>query len=282
MRSAAFRKRLSVVLASLLTVWVNVHACPRSAEESGDAVRHFAATGSARQSLRVLFIGNSYTYFNNLPALLSSLSASDPSGARIEAEMVTHSGATLRQHWENGEALAKLNQGHWDFVVLQEQSTLPIIDPQTMYRYARLFDGEIKRVGARTVFLLTWARQNRPETQAALNQAYLKIARELGAPVAPVGIAWQRARKLNARFLLYMTDQSHPNASGSYLAACVLYSVIVGHSPDRLAGTLMGRPVTAQGAVGTQSVELVKLSDEEAHTLQKIAWETTSDLPGNR
>lgn len=275
MRPATLQKNFSTVLVSLLTVLLSVPAHPRTGY--CDASHLFASTGSGKQTLRVLFIGNSYTYFNNLPALLSALSVSDPAAAQIETEMVAHSGATLRQHWEQGDALAELKKDHWDFVVLQEQSTQPIIDPETMYRYCRLFDAEIKRAGARTVFFLTWARQNRPETQAGLNEAYSKIARELGGLLAPVGIAWQRVRKLNSNLLLYMRDQSHPNAGGSYLAACVLYSVIVGHTPSRLAGTLIGKPVTGQGVVGSQPVELVKLSDEQAQTLQKIAWETISD-----
>jgi hypothetical protein len=236
------------------------------------------STDSSRvKTLHVLFIGNSYTYYNNLPELLADLSASQPREPHIDAEMVVRGGATLRQHWEEGRALARLRGGHWDFVVLQEQSTLPITDPATMHKYARLFDAEIRRAGAHTVFFLTWARQDKPDTQAALNEAYTSIARELGAKLAPVGIAWQTALKRNPRLLLYAVDQSHPNASGSYLAACVLYSVIIGKSPEKLSSLLIGRPVNVIGTIGARTVELVKLNEKEASLLQQVAWDAASD-----
>ena len=238
----------------------------------------WTACDTRPRSLRVLFVGNSYTYFNNLPALLSGLAASDASSTKIEAEMVVRGGASLKQHWEDGAATKKIKEAHWNFVVLQEQSTLPITDPETMKKYARLFDSEIRKAGARTVFFLTWARQNKPETQSALNNTYLAIARDLGAMVAPAGIAWQDALKENSKLLLYMLDQSHPNASGSYLAACVLYSVIVGKKPENLAATIRGRSVSLTGAIGSETVDLIDIDAAEASFLQRVAWNTVEDL----
>src|SRR5690349_6622272 len=104
---------------------------------------------------RVLFIGNSYTYFNNLPQMFAGLSASAKPPQTVETEMVVVGGATLKGLWENGRALEALKGGRWDYVVLQEQSTLgaaPMIngvvqisDPKTFHEYARRFDAEIKK-----------------------------------------------------------------------------------------------------------------------------------------
>lgn len=236
------------------------------------------ASGQARnqngtdQKIRVLFIGNSYTYFNNLPEMLSRLAAS--ANLIIETEMVARGGATLRQHWEEGQALKTLKQGHWDYVVLQEQSLLPINDPATMHKYARMFDAEIKQAGAKTVFYLTWARQNRPETQAALTEAYTKIAREFGAMIAPAGIAWQSALKENPQLVLHLPDQSHPNSLGIYLTACVFYSVLFSKSPENLSGRIEGRSAKTDGRINEESSELVNLSKADASFLQRIAWQT--------
>lgn len=244
---------------------------------TGSAASSSPSRFAAPTKLRVLFIGNSYTYFNNLPELLSQLSASANPAKPLEAEMVTRGGATLKMHWEEGKALKALQQGKWDYVVLQEQSMLPISDPETMHQYARLFDAEIKKAGAKTIFYLTWARQNQPENQAKLNDAYLHIARELKAMVAPVGITWANAFKADPKLVLHVEDKSHPNPAGSYLAACVFYSLIYGKSPENLAHRLVGIPVSHDGVVGNEKTELVNLNQAEAARFQRLAWQTVAN-----
>jgi hypothetical protein len=233
----------------------------------------------AAPKLRVLFIGNSYTYFNNLPEIFTQLSASARPAKHLEAQMITRGGATLKMNWEDGAALKALQQQKWDYVVLQEQSLLPINDPETMYKYARLFDAEIKKAGAKTIFYLTWARQHQPENQPKLNEAYLSIAKELGALIAPAGIAWQSAFKEVAKLELHTADQSHPNPAGSYLTACVLYAVMFAQSPEGLTGKIEGKPVNPEtGQMSQTKSELVNLSAAQAATLQRIAWETVKNL----
>lgn len=213
------------------------------------------------QTIKVLFIGNSYTYVNNLPSLLTQLAASMSKPKTIETQMVAVGGATLQSHWDNGNALEVLKQGSWNYVVLQEQSMLPIIEPETMYQYARLFDAEIKKVGADTVFFLTWARQNTPETQRNLTDAYMKITKQLDAVVAPVGIAWQKLHEEDANVMLYDADGSHPNLLGSYMAACVFYAILHNESP-----------------IGSTSYQSLGLSESQASFIQRIAWQTVESV----
>ena len=234
-----------------------------------------------QRPLRVLFIGNSYTYFNNLPELLAGLAASAKPARAIDARMVVRGGATLKLHWEQGKALQALRDGGWDYVVLQEQSTLPITDPATMHQYARLFDAEIKKAGARTVFFLTWARQHQPENQAKLNDAYQRIARELNARVAPVGIAWAKALKEKVKLTLHTEDQSHPNPAGSYLAACVFYAVFYDRSPEELGGRVVGRASSEDGTISEQRTDLVDLSAGDAALLQRLAWQAVQSARSN-
>ena len=238
--------------------------------------------------IRVLFIGNSYTYYNNLPQIVTALATS--ANQTLETEMIATGGATLKKHWEDGRALEALKRGHWDYVVLQEQSTLgfttggsQINSPKMFHEYARLFNAEIIKVGAKTVFFLTWARQNLPQTQAALTEAYLAIAKELKAIVAPVGIAWQRALKNNPSLALHQKDLSHPTPMGSYLSACVIVTTLFGKTSVRLTPRVLGNAVDATGRVlaepvsggnGNGTVELVSLSKSESAFLQQIARET--------
>lgn len=223
---------------------------------------------SEQQEIRVLFIGNSYTYVNDLPWLTKQLAESAKETKTLETEMVVVGGATLKNHWKRGEALKVLKAKSWDYVVLQEQSTLPITNPQEMYKYASLFDAEIKRVNSQTVFYLTWARQNQPETQQILTDSYTNIAKQLNAKVAPVGIVWQKIQQANPKLNLYSSDQSHPNPIGSYVAACVFYTTFYGNSPVGLSRRIYSSNSTTPQE--SNRIELESLSETDAQIIQNV------------
>jgi hypothetical protein len=226
-----------------------------------------ALAPTTRKPLRVLFIGNSYTYFNGgMGTLVQSLAAAVKGGRPLEYVEVTKGGQTLEGHWNDGKALAQIRKGGWDFVVLQEHSLRPLLDREKMYTYAKKFDAEIRKVGAKTVFFETWARKNRPEMQSGLDLAYTGIAHEVTALVAPAGLAWQTAFKEKPNLSLHIGDFSHPNPAGSYLNACVFYETLFGRSPE-------GLPRTIRSAAGKV---LVDLSESDARLLQHAAFETCS------
>lgn len=183
--------------------------------------------------LRVLFIGNSFTARNDLPGLIAQLAASR--GKTFEHELISAGGASLRMHWNRGEAQQAIAEGSFDAVVLQEQSTLPVKNAARMHENVRLFDGVIETAGARTVLYMTWARQREPQNQRIIADAYEAIGREIGATVVPVGLAWQRVLAEHPSTALHDPDGSHPTLAGTYLAACVFYSVLFGESPAGVA-----------------------------------------------
>lgn len=239
--------------------------------------------------LKVLFIGNSYTYFNNLPQILEKMVAEKDSRG-LETKMIVEGGATLQDVWEKKDTLKAIHQQKWDYVILQEQSKLgntyivngngKIVDPQNFHRYARLFDEEINKIGAKTVFYLTWAGEDtEPREQQILNNAYMSIGRELKDLVSPVGIVWQQVRKRDPRIKLYIEDKSHPTPIGSYIAACVLYSSLLGKSPIGLPNKITGRPVDDDGNIDTtKNLLLVNITKKDAELIQKTAWQTYQKL----
>jgi hypothetical protein len=238
---------------------------------------------SAPLPLRVLFIGNSYTYFNNLPEIVTRL-ADYGHQRKLETRMVAPGGWRLKDHWEQGEALNAVREGHWDYVVLQEQSTLGvnyylegkprIAGDEAFKPYAEKWAAEILKTGAIPVFYLAWARKATPEDQAALNYAYISAAKENGARIAPVGIAWAQARQQQPALELYYTDGSHPSPAGSYLAGCVIYAALFHRSPVGLPGKVSGIPVNLNTARAEpeKSAVLVDLPADQAQILQAAAW----------
>ncbi|MBD2644828.1 SGNH/GDSL hydrolase family protein [Nostoc linckia] len=221
-----------------------------------------------QQAIRVLFIGNSYIYVNDLPWLTQQLAESAKETRTLETEMVVVGGATLKSHWRSGKALRLLKTKRWDYVVLQEQSTLPITNPKEMYKYASLFDAEIKRVNSQTVFYLTWAKQNQPETQQILTDSYMTIAKELKAKVAPVGIAWQKVQEANPKLNLYSSDQSHPSPIGSYVAASVFYTIFYEGSPVGLSRRIYSSQFSTPQE--GNRLELESLSETDAQIIQNL------------
>lgn len=203
-------------------------------------------------SLNVLFIGNSFTFRNDMPGLIAQLA--DDRDQSFLYEQIVAGGASLRTHWNAGKATELIKQNEYDFVVLQEQSTLPIKNAGRFHENVRLFNDVIVAAGSKVVLYMTWARRKAPETQANLTEAYQSIGKDLGALVAPAGVAWEKLLAEPDAPILHDKDNSHPSLAGSYLAACVLYATVFAESP-----------------VG---IELeIKLSPEEQLRLQKAAWQ---------
>jgi hypothetical protein len=188
--------------------------------------------------IRVLFIGNSYTYVNDLPAMTTWLASKEKRA--LETTMIAEGGYTLEQHWKSGKAIATIRQGHWDFVVLQEQSTRAVQETASYQAYVRAFNLEILKMKAKTVLFLTWARRdmgNPLELQASWTKQFMVMAKELRTRVAPVGEAWLKYLQAGSGLDLYQEDGSHPSYAGTYLAACVFYTTFYGKSPVGLAAS---------------------------------------------
>ncbi len=154
---------------------------------------------------RILFVGNSYTFVNDLPHTFAALAKAGRH--TVEIGMAAEGGSTLSDHAGSPQTLSVLQSPKWDFVILQEQSQLPSLEPYriaSMYPAARLLVRRIRAGGATPLFFLTWAhRDGWPEydlngyepMQLQITQAYVSIAQELGVRIVPVGQAWRVARR---------------------------------------------------------------------------------------
>lgn len=197
-----------------------------------------AAKADAASSVSILFVGNSLTQVNDLPAVFKRFAAESPSHFEVETVAVTPGGAFLYDHWKRGEALAALREERPNFLVLQGQSTEPLVAPKSFSQSAGLFKAEADRVNAKTIMFATWARPagdpyykdatsgGSPEAmQAGLDSGYATVAKDIGAILAPVGVAFERAQQNSPKIRL-LDGTQHPSPAGTYLAAAVLFRVI--------------------------------------------------------
>lgn len=210
---------------------------------------------------RILFLGNSYTFYNGgLPMHVENLVESAHPQWDVYTEMIAPGGMTLQGHWDNQNTREAIQNGNWDFVVLQEQSTRPVDNPQLMYEYAVLLDSIITESGAETMFFMTWARENNPGMIEPLAEAYSFIGDQLDAVVSPVGLAFDLSLDTDPTVQLYAGDGSHPSQLGTYLAGCVFYAVLWDESP-----------------VGITDNSFPEMTTAEREYLQGIAWQTVLD-----
>ncbi len=236
-----------------------------------------AQSSAANAPLRVLFIGNSYIYVNDLPLVIADLAKAAHEPRRLEAEVVVPGGYTLEHHLAQGDAMKAIARGGWDVVVLQEQSTRPITDPDKMWRDVKPFADAAKKAGAKIVLYETWAREATPQTQDSLSHVYHRAAASIGASVAHVGDAWAAFRAqeghpaTTAHSVLFMDDGSHPSPSGTYLAASVMYATIYGKSPIGLPAVT--RNTTEEPKPGAApDAPLASIPAPLATRLQTLAW----------
>jgi hypothetical protein len=179
--------------------------------------------------LNLLYIGNSFTTRNDLPGLLREMVRAGQ-GITLESRVIAAGGASLRRHWNAGAAGA-ISGAAWDYVVLQEQSTLPVKNSKRFHENVREFAPAIRESGAGMVLFMTWAREREPDSQSLLTGSYQQIGEELGATVVPVGTAWQILLAEPDAPGLYAADGSHPTLAGSYLAACTFYATLFQGDP---------------------------------------------------
>ncbi|ARN73798.1 SGNH/GDSL hydrolase family protein [Oceanicoccus sagamiensis] len=246
------------------------------------------SAATAERPIKLLFIGNSLTYGNSLPSMLEAMANSDGTN-KVQVSMVTIGGAALAQHWFAGRALAAIQQGGWDYVILQEYSALgPTIvngnavlaNPETFYAFATLFHNAIQKTGAQTALMLTWARQQKTGDQAVLNHAYAQLATALDAQLIPVGPVWQQVRQQAPGLALYLDDGLHPAAAGTYVAASVLYAHLLGDSILGQSATVMAPRFDHTGThKSTTPRPLVTLADHHAALIQTLAVDSVNTLP---
>lgn len=245
---------------------------------------------NAQDSASVLFIGNSYTYVNDLPTMLGDLSTS--LGDNVQFDSYTAGGATLEGHAGNAAAYAKINSEAWDYVVLQAQSQEPSfpdtqVDANTIPYAIQLADSVYaNNYCSEVMMFMTWGRENGDPQwgpistfdgmNARLRSAYLRMADSVSGSVSPVGVAWKYVRDNHPTIGLYTGDGSHPSYEGTYLAACTFYASVFRKSP---VGAPFIGSLSAQVAADLQNAAAVTVLDSlDQFNLHPISEYTQADF----
>jgi hypothetical protein len=225
----------------------------------------------------ILYIGNSFFYFNNgMGGHVARLNASAESATKLRSTDVTISGSSLQWHDvdsyfrpkavgafsfdpENNVVFNK-NDKLFEAAVMMDCSQCPIHPTlkSQFTEYAKKDSDIVRKHGGRPVLFMSWAYSNKPEMTVELAEAYTTAGNANDALVIPAGLAFARVVKEHPEIDLYIADKRHPTLAGTYLAACTSYAALFGRSPVGLGYT-------------------AGLDAATAKALQDAAWATVQD-----
>lgn len=193
----------------------------------------------APDSVRILWIGNSFTFYNDVPKMVEDMAQLN--GIPVSTTRILKGGESFKGHLQNPELIRQLEKGVWDYVVMQEFSSTPAYSTkyvaENIFPYATEIDSIAKQYSpeVETIYYMTWGHKNGnirqtdyplddnyESMQERIITTYTDLAYENGGTVAPVGIAWRNLRKAHPEIELYIEDNFHPSLEGSYLAALTL------------------------------------------------------------
>lgn len=212
---------------------------------SKETIPEVALKQQTPDSVRILWIGNSFTFYNDVPQMVENMAAKN--NIPIATTRVLKGGEKFSGHLQNPELHAQLEKGGWDYVVMQEFSSTPAYSTkyvaENILPYAAEIDSLAKKYSpeVETVYYMTWGHKNGntrqtdyplddtyESMQERIFTTYTDMAYENGGVVAPVGVAWRNVRKNHPEIELYIEDDFHPSLAGSYLAANTLFATMVG------------------------------------------------------
>lgn len=253
------------LVSALLLIFLVVPVAPLFAAD--EDLRPSASAAVESGSGQLLFIGNSFTFYNELPQVLQVFFFTRNMPLK-NVRQHTPGGTAFSDHWSDESLRQKLiPSAPWTHWILQDNSFNPVESPESTVSFGGRFCRFAKENKAMPVLFLTWAyadASGKPNLamQETLTGTYSPLAIEADALLAPCGPAWVESYRRNPKLNLYSEDGRHPGPAGTYLAACVFYATLTGKSP-------LGLPAQAYR---------IDLSPEDARFLQEVAWTTVKDF----
>lgn len=219
-------------------------------------------------TLKILFVGNSYTYYSNMPDLAALIS--DQTQTKLLTTKSVAGGVRLSNHWRGEKGLNTMKlieNGNFDVVVLQDQSMSAIEQPDSLLIYSKKLSDHIKKNGAQPYFYATWAREKKPQQQKTISDVYTQAAKENNAGIVFIGNIWAFARKLRPEINLYVDDGSHPSSLGAFLTACAFVKEFSKELPEKLPNSY--KVIDVNG----EPIELMHLNSLDITFFSKVVNE---------
>ena len=214
------------------------------------------------EGTRVLFVGNSYLYYNDIPGIVQAL-ADSAHGEKLSVAVVAGADLALIDHWNEGTARRVIAEGGMKWVVLQQGPSSVEANRDTLRIATKLFADVVAKANARPALFSAWPTASRREDFPRAIESYRLAAGDVNAILLPVAAAWVTAWDRTRALQLY-ADPLHPSVEGAYLSALVVYAQLFGKTPKGLPATLR-----------LNSGRMLVIDPQTAALLQQAAAEAT-------
>ena len=175
-----------------------------------------------KSSYKILFVGNSLTYTNNLPELVKQ--EGQQQGLQLEAKMVAYPNYALIDHWDDGKVQEMIAQGNYDFVLIQQGPSSQRFGREVLFNYGHEFNTLCKASGAQLAYFMVWPSKRHYQTFDAIIKNHKDAAKSINAILCPVGEVWKQHFDETEDYSYYGPDGFHPSLEGSQIAAKVIVS----------------------------------------------------------
>ena len=199
----------------------------------------FCHSQDAKSAKSVLFIGNSFSFYWNMPTLFEKIAESE--GVIFDVHSATESGASLKDHWygeKKSQAVELIKNKSWDYVIMHDHSLATINKLEDFRTYGTNFCEIVKELGAEPILLMTWAYSSDINMINTISKQYKLLGKKLNVRVCPVGEIFNLSRTIKPEINLF-SDDKHPSPDGSYLVALSLYKFIAGNSIKNVPGRII-------------------------------------------
>jgi len=213
---------------------------------------------------RVLFIGNSYTYSQDIPGIVQAL-ADSAGGDKLAVASVVGPDMALIDHWRAGTARTQIARGGWEWVVLQQGPSSVEVNRDSLRLLTRMFADDITAAHALPALFSAWPAESRRVDFPRAIESYELAAADVSGLLLPVARGWQEVWTRDATVRLY-ADGLHPSVEGAYVSALIIYATLLKTSPVGLPRTLR-----------LNSGGVLSVSAERAALLQSAAAAVTNN-----
>jgi hypothetical protein len=216
----------------------------------------------------MLFVGNSLTQANELPAMVAAIAAGV--GVQVQVTDVSQGGFSLEDHWNDQRAPRAIDRGGWHFVVLQQGPSALESSRENLRFWAAKFNERIRAVGGRPALYMVWPEAARIQEFDNVHQSYFLAAQDINGLFLPAGDAWRTAWTTRPALRLYGLDDFHPSVLGTYAAALVIASKITSRPAVGMPRDFV-LPSGTHVVIDATEVQIVQSAADEATSKQNKA-----------
>lgn len=227
---------------------------------------------------RFLFLGNSHTYFNDMPELFRRM-CEESGFCEAEVQMQAFPYVTYEKQleWETSLRFAMV-YGRFDYLIMQQAAHSPCPSKEETLRDGCEIIRQARSLGITPVQILPWAEKRLPEHQIEINEIYRELSKKAGIGLIPAGAVFERARETEDIPDLYWQDGEHGSPWGSYAVAAAIFSFLSGRSPVGLKNEALSfAKVSSLRAQESWQAISYPLEPDSCRKLQELVWQCVEE-----